>query len=154
MASRKDNKGRVLRKGEFQRASDGKYVYGYTDPNGVRRYIYSKDLKKLREREDKLVKDQLDGLDVYVAGSADITNAVDVVMAYERNYDRFDFDPSKIHDAYLSVTKNRLTGRLTGKSKIGLFYSESSKRITSQSSVAKNYSWELDGEDFVDLGNG
>lgn len=53
MASRKDNKGRVLRKGEFQRASDGKYVYGYTDPNGVRRYIYSKDLKKLRQRMDK-----------------------------------------------------------------------------------------------------
>lgn len=27
MAARKDNKGRALRKGEFQRASDGKYVY-------------------------------------------------------------------------------------------------------------------------------
>ena len=72
MAARKDNKGRALRKGEFQRASDGKYVYGYTDPNGERRYIYSKDLAKLREREKKLVKDQLDGLDVYVAGSADL----------------------------------------------------------------------------------
>lgn len=72
MAARKDNKGRALRKGEFQRASDGKYVYGYTDPNGERRYIYSKDLTKLREREKKLVKDQLDGLDVYVAGSADL----------------------------------------------------------------------------------
>lgn len=48
MAARKDNKGRALRKGEFQRASDGKYVYGYVDPNGVRRYIYSKDLKTLR----------------------------------------------------------------------------------------------------------
>jgi len=72
MAARKDNKGRALRKGEFQRASDGKYVYGYTDPNGERRYIYSKDLAKLREREKKLVNDQLDGLDVYVAGSADL----------------------------------------------------------------------------------
>lgn len=72
MAARKDNKGRALRKGEFQRASDGKYVYGYTDPNGERRFIYSKDLTKLREREKKLVKDQLDGLDVYVAGSADL----------------------------------------------------------------------------------
>lgn len=72
MAARKDNKGRQLRKGEFQRKSDGKYVYGYVDPNGVRRYIYSKDLKKLRDREDKLVRDQLDGLDIYVAGSADL----------------------------------------------------------------------------------
>lgn len=77
MASRKDNKGRVLQKGEFQRASDGKYVYGYVDPNGVRRYIYSKDLNTLREREKKLVKDQLDGLNVYVAGNADLNFVFD-----------------------------------------------------------------------------
>ena len=77
MAARKDNKGRALRKGEFQRASDGKYVYGYVDPNGVRRYIYSKDLKTLREREEKLIKNQLDGLDVYVAGSADLNFVFD-----------------------------------------------------------------------------
>ena len=77
MAARKDNKGRALRKGEFQRASDGKYVYGYVDPNGVRRYIYSKDLKTLREREERLIKNQLDGLDVYVAGSADLNFVFD-----------------------------------------------------------------------------
>lgn len=77
MASRKDNKDRVLRKGEFQRASDGKYVYGYTDPNGGRHYIYSKDLKKLREREEKLIKDQLDGLDIYAAGNADVNFVFD-----------------------------------------------------------------------------
>lgn len=29
--SRKDNKGRVLRKGETQRSCDGKYVYTYVD---------------------------------------------------------------------------------------------------------------------------
>ncbi len=72
MAARKDNKGRALRDGEFQRSSDGKYVYGYVDPYGKRRYIYSKDLKTLRIREEELVKNQLDGLDVYVAGSADL----------------------------------------------------------------------------------
>ena len=81
MAARKDNKGRQLRKGEFQRKSDGKYVYGYTDPNGVRRYIYSKDLKTLRDREDRLVRDQLDGLDVYVAGSADLNFLFDRYMS-------------------------------------------------------------------------
>lgn len=77
MAARKDNRGRALRKGEFQRASDGKYVYGYVDLNGVRRYIYSKDLKTLREREEKVIKNQLDGLDVYVAGSADLNFVFD-----------------------------------------------------------------------------
>lgn len=77
MAARKDEKGRALRKGEFQRSSDGKYVYGYVDPYGKRRYIYSNDLKELRKREDELVKKQLDGLDVYVAGSADLNFVFD-----------------------------------------------------------------------------
>jgi len=37
----------------------------YTDPLGKRRYIYSNSLVVLREREEKLVKDQLAGLNVY-----------------------------------------------------------------------------------------
>jgi Site-specific recombinase XerD len=77
MAARKDNKGRALRKGEIYRESDNRYAYGYTDPYGNRRFIYSKDLKKLREREEKLIKDQLDGLDVYVAGNADLNFVFD-----------------------------------------------------------------------------
>lgn len=101
MAARKDNKGRALRKGEFQRKGDGKYVYGYVDLNGVRRYIYSRDLKELREREAKLVKDQLDGLDVYMAGSADLNFVFDRYIStkselrsstysnYNYMYDRF-----------------------------------------------------------------
>ena len=38
--SRKDRKGRVLRKGETQRKCDGKYVYTYMDTLGRRRSIY------------------------------------------------------------------------------------------------------------------
>ena len=60
--ARKDNKGRALRKGESQRTEDMRYVYTYTDPYGKRRYIYANDLRTLREKEDKLLKDQLDGL--------------------------------------------------------------------------------------------
>lgn len=77
MSARKDNKGRALRSGEFQRSSDGKYVYGYTDPYGKRRYIYSKDLAVLRKREEELVKSQLDGIDHYVAGNADVNYLFD-----------------------------------------------------------------------------
>ena len=99
--SRKDNKGRVLRKGETQRSCDGKYVYTYTDPEGKRRSIYSKDIVELREREEKLVKDQLDGLDTYVAGSATINFVFDRYIStkselrrttmsnYKYMYDRF-----------------------------------------------------------------
>lgn len=76
MAARKDSKGRALRKGEFQRSHDGKYVYGYVDPFGTRRYIYSKDLKELRNREEQLIHNQLDGLDVY-AGNSDLNYVFD-----------------------------------------------------------------------------
>lgn len=75
--SRKDSKGRVLRKGETQRKCDGKYVYTYIDPEGRRRSIYSKDIMELREREKQLIKDQLDGLDTYVAGIATINFVFD-----------------------------------------------------------------------------
>ena len=64
--ARKDNKGRALRKGESQR-TDNTYVYTYTDPFKKRRFVYARDLQTLREKEADLIKNQLDGLDVYVA---------------------------------------------------------------------------------------
>ena len=72
MASRKDGKGRVLRKGEHYRKTDGRYSYIYTDPLGIKRTIYAKSLAVLREKEEALIRDQMDGLDVYVAGKADV----------------------------------------------------------------------------------
>ena len=54
--TRKDNKGRALQKGESQRQSDLMYIYAYMDPLQKRRYIYSKDLVKLREREKKAIE--------------------------------------------------------------------------------------------------
>ena len=68
--TRKDLRGRSLRKGEVQRTSDKRYMYTYTDPLGRRKFIYANDLTQLREKEEKLLKDQLDGLDIYVAGKA------------------------------------------------------------------------------------
>lgn len=52
--SRKDSKGRVLRKGESQRKNDGRYIYQYTDSTGKRRVVYSNDLLELRERKKNL----------------------------------------------------------------------------------------------------
>ena len=39
--ARKDDRGRALRKGEVQRASDKRYMYTYTDPLGRRKFIYA-----------------------------------------------------------------------------------------------------------------
>ena len=75
--SRKDARGRSLRKGEVQRKSDGRYMYTYTDPLGRRKYIYANDLVTLREKERELIKNQLDGLDLYVAGRATINDVFD-----------------------------------------------------------------------------
>lgn len=61
--ARKDLKGRALWKGECQRASDRRYVYTYTDTYGKRKSIYANDLTELRKKEQKLMKDQFDGID-------------------------------------------------------------------------------------------
>lgn len=72
MACRKDGKGRVLRKGENYRKTDGRYSYVYRDALGKKRTIYAKSLTVLRQKEETLVRDQMDGLNVYVAGKADV----------------------------------------------------------------------------------
>ncbi len=99
--SRKDARGRALRKGELQRKSDGRYMYNYTDPLGRRKYIYANDLVTLREKEKELIRDQLDGLDLYVAGRATVNDVFDRYISmkhdlknstksgYIYNYDHF-----------------------------------------------------------------
>ena len=99
--ARKDLRGRSLRKGEVQRQSDKRYMYTYRDPLGRRKYIYAMDLAELREKEAKLMKDQLDGLDLYVAGKASLNETFDRYMsakynlrestrsAYEYTYDHY-----------------------------------------------------------------
>lgn len=59
---RKDNKGRVLRKGEYQRAN-GSYAYDYKSSAGRRETIYAPTLVELRKKEDLVTKDVLDGID-------------------------------------------------------------------------------------------
>ena len=83
--TRKDLRGRVLRKGESQRRSDGRYVYTYTDPLGRRKYVYAQDLVALREKEAQLMKDQMDGLDIYVAGKATVNFVFDRYMSLKTN---------------------------------------------------------------------
>ena len=83
--TRKDLRGRTLRKGEMQRSSDKRYAYSYTDPLGRRKYIYANDLVTLREKEARLTKDQMDGLDIYVAGKATVNFVFDRYMSLKNN---------------------------------------------------------------------
>ena len=83
--SRKDNKGRVLRKGESYRSSDGKYQYAYADEAGKRRYIYSKNLTTLRQREEQILRDKLDGIDSEQAKNQTLNDIFDKYMATRKD---------------------------------------------------------------------
>lgn len=79
--ARKDNKGRVLRTGECQRASDLMYIYTYMDAEGKRRYVYAKNLADLREKEEELLKNRICGIDSYRTVSTDLNMVFDRYMA-------------------------------------------------------------------------
>lgn len=74
---RTDPKGRILHKGETYSESKGLYRYTYTDVFGKRKSIYSVDIVKLREKEKELFRDIIDGIDVYVAGTATVNYVFD-----------------------------------------------------------------------------
>lgn len=103
--SRKDKRGRVLRHGESQRSSDGRYVYTYTDQMGKRHYIYAKDLMTLREKEKELVRYQLDGLADYGNRKVTLNYAFDryiLTKSYLREQTRTNYKYT--YDRYVRET--------------------------------------------------
>lgn len=58
---RKDNKNRVLKEGEYQRAN-GTFEYKWRDKLGKRHSVYSKSLAELRKKESEILKNSLDGI--------------------------------------------------------------------------------------------
>ena len=110
--SRKDNKGRALNKRESQ-GKDLKYRYQYIDPNGVRRSIYASTLRDLREREKELIKDQLDGIDTYCAGSSTLNYVFDRYIANKTNLKL----NTKVNYGYMY---DRYVRETFGKKKIGV----------------------------------
>ena len=76
----------MLRKGESWREQDQRYTYTYTDPLGRRKWVYASDLVVLREKEKKLMRDQLDGLDLYAAGKATVNNTFDRYICQTADY--------------------------------------------------------------------
>ncbi len=109
--SRKDPRGRTLRTGESWRAQDERYAYSYMDPLGRRKWVYSKDLLELREKEKQLMRDQLDGLDLYAAGKATVNNTFDRYISTK--YDLRD----STRNGYL-YTYNKFVRDTFGKKKL------------------------------------
>ena len=61
MNRRKDNKNRVLKEGEYQRAN-GTYEFKWRSKTGKRHSIYAPSLEELREKELIVMRDLLDGI--------------------------------------------------------------------------------------------
>ncbi|MBE6865909.1 MAG: site-specific integrase [Ruminococcaceae bacterium] len=61
MVKRKDNKNRVLKEGEYQRAN-GSYEFKWRTKTGKRQSVYAPTLEELREKELTIFKDILDGI--------------------------------------------------------------------------------------------
>lgn len=58
---RKDDKKRVLKEGEYQRAN-GTYEFRWRDKTGKRNYIYAKTIDELREKKDAMMRNIIDGV--------------------------------------------------------------------------------------------
>lgn len=74
--ARKDSRGYALRTGECER-KDGRYSYSYTDRKGDRHIIYGKTLAQLRNKEKKLEKYLLDGVDPFAAQKISLNEQFD-----------------------------------------------------------------------------
>ncbi len=82
--ARKDDKGRALKLGEYQRF-DRTYEYRYKDPFRQHKCIYAKTLQELRELEKDLLRNQLDGLDVYAAGKGTVNGLFERYIRIKTN---------------------------------------------------------------------
>ena len=97
-------------------------------------------------------KQSLDLTNDDVSGSSDITNKVDVVMNYTTAKVDAKSPIPEPNERILSITKNRLTGKITKSgSEIKLYYDETSKRIVgADQAFDKAYSWEnINNQGFI-----
>lgn len=97
---RKDHRGRVLKTGESQR-KDLIYQYRYTDVWGIRRTVYSSDLKELREKEAKIQSDRYNGVD-YSGGGITVLELYNRYVSTKRGVR---YSTKRDYDIYRSILK-------------------------------------------------
>lgn len=83
VSSRKDSRGRVLRKGESQR-KDGLYQYRYKDPTKARRTIYDSNLNELRKKEAEIQKQLGLGIN-YHSGTIKLMDQIELMLEIKTN---------------------------------------------------------------------
>ena len=142
---RKDNKGRILREGEIQKA-DGRYEYRYYDAKGTRRSLYSwklteadtipagkRDCISLRELEKSATKDVLDGLvatrdtlndrfEIYISDKPELRGSTRA--SYRYLYGKY------IHDSIGNLRLSELTYSILKRLFNGFLYEQGLKPRT------------------------
>ena len=99
--SRKDNRGRVLHKGESQR-NDGRYVFRYVEKGGKTHSIYAKTLKELREKEKERTKAELTGIKYHDGNRLTLNDVFDDYIQPNEVVEGGDFDANYFqHIPYL-----------------------------------------------------
>lgn len=137
---RKDNKGRILREGEIQKA-DGRYEFRYYDVNGVRRSLYSwrlsitdlvpegkRQCESLRDLEKAVLRDVQDGIqtksnvtlnsrfDSYISDKKELRGSTRANYRYLYNkYIRSAIGNKKLSELNFSVLKRFFNGFLYDK---------------------------------------
>lgn len=84
MYNRKDSKGRCLHRGEVERKG-GLYQFSYIDTDHVRRFIYARTLKELREKETGIIKDLTDGINTSASHNMTLDQLFELFME-TKNY--------------------------------------------------------------------
>ena len=116
--TRRDPKGRALQKGESYIAGRKMYCFTYMDPMRVRRYVYSKNLIDLREKEQNIRRDSLDGIDSYASSNCTVDYLFERYIKTKKEL------RSSTRSNYI-YTYNHYVKRLLGTRKIGeLKYSD------------------------------
>lgn len=150
--TRRDKRGRILRKGEGQN-KDGRYYYVYTDNLGKRRRIYDMDLTRLREAENKITGDLSDGIDIN-AGGVTLNELFDMYILTK------DLKPSTI--VHYKATWNRCVKNAIGQQKVagikkfnlqifykslsGKGYADSTIRMISDSLISPVFNMAVDND--------
>ncbi len=133
---RLDNKGRVLRTGEQQRAEDNRYLYRYTDLAGKKKTVYASTLQELREKEQQIERDLQDGIDT-IKGEMTLNELFRVYMDTKTDL------RERTRCSYYAIWENGIEHSALGNMKIAnikqlhirAFYSELAARGLAENTI-------------------
>lgn len=134
MSKRKDNKGRILKKGESQR-KDGVYMYRWTDVNSERKTIYASDLNELRQQENEILIEISNGI---TRSDIKLNNQIELYLSTKPNMSKATI--SNYNYYYEHIIKDSFLGKMSIKDikKIHIlkFYKNCKDKDLSNSSIA------------------